>query len=509
MLGWRPGQWFTAVEVVLLPVVGVAVLRQPGTGLRDLFGAFLVLVPVVMFAPWWPRHASEHAFRSLALPGILIAVAAAMLNLLPLPIAAADTCGAARIEVDQELLPAVQVLFALEADGTCTDAVEFSALRRGDPHTALRAPQAPIAGVITADPAIVQGLGGGWGDLTVDPAAPEDWHLLGRMPATVFLDDGGYRTRRSVSLAELAKKHVRLDVRDITPPDPVSAAVLSTSPRPEIGVRPVDLTDPRSCLNVVLPAGLDSACADGAAGTELRLEDGKGNTVGAAVLAIPLTAEAQRASADAAHAFLSGLDRAEAREALNLVDATATTRDVLRQSAAQAPAKPALDLTIVLDSSQSMGITERGAPARWTAAREGVLRWAARKPLDQTDRLTVVPAHTGDGLIRDHTVSVSGNGLSGLELLGLRVGGQTGLAEALRARPPALPGARPVLVLLTDGVNALTEQPVARSARAGLEVVVIGGACGRLPGWAREHCHSTDSNSGHIADQLTTLAEEP
>lgn len=512
ILSRRPGSWLSVLEVVLLPVIGIAVLRRPGTGIHDLFGVLAILAPLVVLWPGldlgWPRRGPEYLFRCIALPVLLVSATAVAWSALPLPGAAADTCGVARIEVDQDLLPAVQMLFSanrsrIENGRSCAEAVEFSALD-GDPHAALRTPQTPIAGVITADPATVQGLGGGWGDLTVEVASPADWILVGQVPAVVYLDQEEYQTRSSVALSELTS----LGIRDVTPPDPVAIALQHASPRPEIQPRTVDLNDSRSCLGVVLAAGLDSACrAEGI--HDLTLEDADGNTIGAEVLGIPLTAEGQRTSADAAHSFLDWLDRSEARTAIGLVASTAQPGDVLERSAVIAPVARPLHVSILLDSSQSMGLAARGATVPYAAAREAVLRWALARPLDEADRLTVIPARTGVGSLSELAVTVAGDATSGLDVPDPGTGSATGLGEAFKALGPPEDDARPVLVLLTDGVNALDEEPLPAAVRENLKVVVIGGSCGRQPAWAKPNCRSTDAHSGHIADQLTALAKEP
>ncbi|GLY13373.1 hypothetical protein Kisp01_03890 [Kineosporia sp. NBRC 101677] len=505
----RVGGWLTAVEVVVLPAIGIAVLRRPGIDLYDALGVVVILLPLILFWPGvvlrWPSRGAEYLFRCIALPVVLLSITAAAWDVMPLPGRGPDGCGTARIEVDQALLPAVQQVFAanrsrLGSAQECAGAVEFAALG-SDPHAALRTAQTPVAGVITADPAVLQGLSGVWADLAVGVTPPAGWHLVGQVPAVIYLDESDYRTRTAVPLAELAERRIDLHVRDVTPLDPVASAVLHAAADQRIERRRVDLGDEQACLGVVLPAGLDSACA--ASGRdELGLEDAQGNIIGAEVLAIPTNPEGRRTSAKSAHAFLSWLQRTEARNRIGLVASTAQPADVAARAAVLAPAEKPLEVTVLLDMSQSMGVAGDGATSPGTAARDGLLQWASTKPLDAEDQLTVILARTGAGASAARTVKTAGAGVPRLRLPDVRPGGETGLAEVL-GEPSS--GA---LILLTDGRNALQEAPIPAAARKKLQVVVIGAGCGGQPEWARERCRSTDANSEHIADQLTALIEE-
>ncbi|MCD5313224.1 vWA domain-containing protein, partial [Kineosporia babensis] len=506
---WR---WLTRVEVVLLPVLGVWVLRRPGVDLYDVFGVLAIALPVVVFWPGLrrPRRGAEYLFRSIALPMLVLSLTAATWDVLPLPDEQRDRCGAARIEVDQALLSTVQSLFAanssrLENGRECAQTVEFAALGT-DPHHDLRIAQTPVAGVITSDPATIRGLGGEWADLTVGVAPLPNWELLGMVPAVVLLEEEAFRSRAAVPAAELVRQGIELGFRDVVPRDPVAAAVEYAAPELGIERRTVDLDDERACLGVVLPAGTQSACRDNGL-RELKLEDSDGNTIGAEVLAIPLIPESQRTSAQAVRSFLSWLKRSEARDDLGLVAASTPPQEVADRPPALATIERPLHLTVLIDASQSMGTVKEGDTTPYAAARQGVRAWASTKPLDPQDQLTVVQARTGAGPPADRSLSMPGDVAPGRELLFPEgPGGKTGLAELLpvQSGPPF----RSVTVLLTDGMNVLTEQPISPGSRRGLNVVVIGSGCARQPTWAQARCRSIDINSQHVADQLTLLAEE-
>lgn len=479
--------------------------RDPRSGVLLAAGCAVVLVVVagISTARWWPARG-------------------------------APTCGAAQIAVDTQLRPRVEQALedyqeqsaASEEGSGCAEAlsVEDAGVEL---HELLLTSGTPIAGVVTADPATLEGLDGRWTNLGVDPVGRGRWHTIGLDRASVFLAASERpAASRSIELSDL----LDLRVGRIAPLDPVALAVMTAAGQDwDPGFR-VEKVDPegRTCPgHVVVPSRWTRSCAAAKALAPVSILDDDGNPIGAPVLGVHLTAPdtdggaaPTRSARDAADDFLAWLERYHVR--LGLQNLSQPIEDVLAPIPRQSDlvdldtdVRP-LHVGIVLDASLSMGrAADRdryGRAAPWRPAVEGLRSWSGTDDLGARDRLTVVVGQ--EVRARPRTVDTDGLGRLGRRWPGAVPRGETGLRDALRRVRQQQEGQaggtrRRLVVVVTDGVNLFTERPIRASALDDVHVLVVrdGNGCVAVPTALRDRCRTAGTDAAAVAAELEALVD--
>jgi hypothetical protein len=247
--------------------------------------------------------------------------------------------------------------------------------------------------------------------------------------------------------------------------------------------------------------------------------DNDGQLVGVPVLAIPLDLPddlqlANGQSADITAATTAFLDRlVHDRDRLGLRPYDNPAADIVKHPVALKTLgdRQPMDVTIILDSSSSMGLVndrgQYGSRAPLGSVLDGLKTWSDELALSETDHLQIMVAQRGRRKNHPHVLA-----FTALDDPARRpvAGGETGLKATLskvRQQPRGgATGARNLTMFVTDGINPFKEKPVPGTGELkALRTVVVDNArgCKDVPKVAQKFCRTM--KSADLAAELSKL----
>jgi len=456
----------------------------------------------------------------------LLVVFLAGLAVAPPAAAVADRqCGTAMIVTQPSLMAAVDAALDTMRNDAAVECAEALWPVRADTdvQAQLRNSAAVVGGLITSDPRLIGKLRSSSAEFRVVAEPVESWTGIGNDVASVFLpsgrdtrSDNSVPFRRSVPLRALPA----LAFPAATPTDPVAMRTALTLAH---GRRLSPSTTgfgagQGTCPTGVVIAGswVDPPCGHADLVRATILGD-SGRAIGVPVFGVPLRPsglygpgkQARKAVTALFQRLSLGLANANLVDPPDDVDAAVEQSKDLKPLAVPKP----VHLIAVLDASLSTGsnadLRDRGGLPPLKAGLDGLV--IADQAPDRPDRTSIMLAQDS---IRDTVQwsagvrpvpAVTAKGTTKLPVFLAR-------AQALRAQA-GRQGQRPVIVLLTDGVNLFSEYPVPETRLRDVVVLVIGNSRGcaavpeRLRG--RTRCFPARGSAADVAGKLARALTVP